>query len=129
MMQDTKINWSRGLLRFWALLGALWVIVATITLYDGSTIKPVKVRIEGHGDVLFPPSFLGLKPEEQNRAVEAAIERVKEGERAKLDAAAWSDVYLNAARFAAAISLPPILLLMLGIALRWVVRGFRPKAT
>ncbi len=119
------MNWARGLIRLWALIAVLWSIGAGIYIYDDSTLRPVKVQIDGYGVVHFPPSFLLLGNAAQNNAVEDATEQIKAGQREALEAVAWAGAYRKAVRFASIIVAPPICLLTLGLAVAWVLNGFR----
>lgn len=119
------MNWARGLIRLWALIAVLWSIGAGIHVYDDSTLRPVKVQIDGYGVVHFPPSFLRLEITAQNNAVEEATAQIKAGQLEALEASAWAGVYRKAVRFASIIVAPPICLLALGLAVAWVLNGFR----
>jgi hypothetical protein len=88
-MVSPRVNWRRGLLRAWMVLGIIWVIAAG--LLQVLTLRP-SAECFLNGGV-----FCDL---------------------GRLD---WSE-WLAIARFVLG---PPIIVLVFGIAIRWVVAGFR----
>lgn len=98
------MQWGRGLFRLWVLLSCLWLIVA-------GAVAVVDWR--DHGTPM-PAEY--CKDVEPNR-----VEGCEEGQRKAI-----AETNNRRIVTVAIVTMPPLVVLILGIALCWVISGFRP---
>lgn len=122
------VRWSRGFLRAWVVVSTLWAASALIycTSHLPHEEEPWrKIRIV---DSAPQPLTITAARQLADRLDTAGAKGSAEAYREAADEKAWQlDVDYRQALLgiAAAVVLPPLLILLFGTALGWVLRGFR----
>jgi hypothetical protein len=153
------MNWGRGLLRLWAVVSMLWLIASLLVfetphyLKIAFTYRSQAVNISapdreigegGDGQLDVQPdttkSEVGQYDMDPDALAEEAVQLLvkrriaqEKERRTTLATRAASAVYIRAVREIriglAVAFLPPIFLLILGMAFAWAVRGFKGDVT
>ncbi len=122
------MNWSRGLLRLWVVASAAWVLLIGVTLGPSylSELRAISTSTAPQTTGRDKAPF--VLPSEQDpcdfRCELAQADRADEEDR--LRPPTISGLLADAAKW---FALPPLVMLMVGITLRWVAVGFRRKPT
>jgi hypothetical protein len=116
-MQLDTINWKRGLLRAWIVTTCCWVILigifsgvprAVTTYWDFRNV-PLEMRADAYAASRWPGTPVGET--ERQRALRELGGRLHLADEAVL-------------KFLWIALLPPLVVMMLGVATVWVLRGF-----
>lgn len=118
------MNWTRGLLRVWAVLAVCWVAPLTWIKWNdlsGNAIYDpwAGVRVEPKNQLPYlPPGATVGNPSSQPSnfdPIKFELFKAEQARREKQIAAAQLILF------------PPALLILLGLAVGWVINGFKPK--
>lgn len=131
------MNWRRGFWRVWGVISIVWIAVAFVIAAPFPSTNPV-VRFDAWGHQVKLPA------DTEKETVRSALIKFLNEERAK-DPGPWIEYQGNIDEkvdelirnyqptswfwqllpFSMIALLPPAILLVLGMALGWIVRGFR----
>ena len=120
------VSWSRGFFRAWVVVALLWVALVTVIMsadYPTAASYAYAVKNED-GTTLTLDRILAAVDKAKAEGKTDTATRLM-GYAAKNNAdlrQAQSDIVQ---RWAWAVSVPPSVLLMLGLAIAWALRGFR----
>ncbi len=119
-MTLARLNWRRGLIRLWVILALPWIAGTVALRWDHVTDALETLRLARTVDMSEDDCQPGLGGEAQRSLCELKAQlreqtarNIARAREDLSDAALW-------------IIGPPVLLLVLGGILVWVVRGFRP---
>lgn len=124
------MNWRRGLFRLWVLLAALWfagtVSMVGLDAYRWWPNKLIKLNVGGK-EVQVDETFLRLTHDEQNEEVDKIAKLLKRPQLLRLPPPGFAIEHPFNRQVWAAIFVPPLALLALGLCIAWILRGFRQQ--
>jgi hypothetical protein len=115
------MDWTRGLLRFWGALSIGWIIVAGLGDRPDVRMQDYLAKRSDYLSISQMPNgpWLSYRPEYVNLTGEQRVALADAERKSALDRLEDSLIELPA---------PPLILLVLGIVIRWIILGFRAQA-